>query len=150
MLRQRQPRVENPAFLAFVRRKPCCVCGAPPRSHAAHIRMASLEHGKRETGAGEKASDQWTTPQCASCHLVDQHGGSERAFWAKVGIDPFALALELYRSFAGAAQETLPKPPRRRQQRASVQGAKVRMPKRKWPTRPFAPGRKFSNQRNAT
>lgn len=102
-LRQREPRIECPAFLAFVRRRPCCACGAPPRSQAAHIRVGNPEVGKRSTGIGEKPSDRWAVPLCADCHLDapdSQHQmGGERAFWAKVRVDPFALATKLYAQF---------------------------------------------------
>jgi hypothetical protein len=54
-LRQREPRVEDEAFLAFVRTHLCAACGAPPPNHAAHIAMACPERGKRATGFGEKA-----------------------------------------------------------------------------------------------
>ena len=101
-LRQRDPRVECPAFLAFVRRHPCCACGAPPRSQAAHIRMGCLEIGKRPTGIAEKPSDRWAVPLCADCHLDApdaQHNVGEKAFWKRVGINPFELATNLYAQF---------------------------------------------------
>lgn len=101
-LRQRQPREECQAFLAFVRRRPCCVCLAPPPSQAAHIRMSCPERGKRSSGIGEKPSDQWCTPLCTSCHLDApdaQHKGGERAFWTRVGVDPFETAARLWTQF---------------------------------------------------
>lgn len=100
---QRQPRVECPAFLAFVRRKPCSACGAPPPSQAAHLRMTDAAHPeKRPVGIGEKPSDQWANPLCSNCHLDapdSQHNGSERAFWSRVGVDPFDNASKLWAQF---------------------------------------------------
>ena len=150
-VRQREPRVECPAFLAFVRRKPCCACGAPPPSQAAHIRFGNLELGKRPTGIAEKPSDRWAVPLCADCHLDTpgaQHNIGEKKFWARVGIDPFALASKLYAQFERRAQrspEQREKVVRRatRIKRASVSRLTPRGPKRKWPSRPFPKGRGF-------
>jgi hypothetical protein len=106
-LRQREPRVEDEAFLDFVRARPCCVpaCGAPPRSHAAHVRMACPARGKRETGKGERPSDRWAVPLCQACHQdgpLAQHRGAEAAFWRRAGINPLAIAEALYAAFKGA------------------------------------------------
>lgn len=101
-LRQRDPRVQCPAFLAFVRRCPCCACPAPAPSQAAHIRMGNPAIGKRNAGIGEKPSDRWAVPLCADCHLDApdaQHKVGERKFWERVGVDPFALAAQLYAQF---------------------------------------------------
>jgi hypothetical protein len=100
MLRQRDPRVECPAFLAFVRLHGCCACSAP-----AHIRTACPEIGKRSVGIGERPSDKWAVPLCADCHLDApdaQHRVGERKFWARVGIDPFVLAGDLWAEFIAA------------------------------------------------
>ncbi len=127
-LRQREPRVEDKAFLAYVRLQRCCSCGAPPPSQAAHIRMACQERGKRATGKGEKPSDRWAVPLCQSCHQDGpgaQHRGSEAAFWRRAGVDPFAIAEALYAAFKGA--KPIP----------SDSSAKVRRPKRKKGVRPL-------------
>lgn len=115
-VRQRQPREECPAFLAFVRRRACCVCGAPAPSQAAHIRTACRTLGKRSTGLGEKPSDRWAVPLCSDCHLDSpqaQHRIGEYRFWTRVGINPFKLALMLYAQFE------------RRRDRAPAQRVKV-------------------------
>lgn len=100
---QRQPRVECPAFLAFVRRKPCCACGKAAPSQAAHLRMTdAAHHEKRHVGIAEKPSDRWCNPLCVECHLdapEAQHKIGEKKFWAKVGIDPFANATKLWVQF---------------------------------------------------
>ena len=103
-LRQRQPRETNPRFLAFVRQQRCCVCDHWPPVQAAHIRLGSPERSKRPTGLGETPSDRWVTPLCVDCHLKGrgaQHKMAEDRYWAKVGIDPFAVAEALYAEFQG-------------------------------------------------
>ena len=128
-VRQRQPRIECPAFLAFVREHPCCACGAPPRSQAAHIRMGCLEIGKRPTGIGERPSDCWCVPLCDLCHLNDneaQHVVGEKAFWSRLGLDPFKIAADLYAVFEASA----PKVVKRQAPRAAK-------PKPKCPSRPI-------------
>jgi hypothetical protein len=101
-LRQRQPRVENKAFLAFVREHPCCACGVWPPSQAAHLRRACPERGKRHTGGGERPDDCWSVPLCAMCHLdgpLSVHRTSEERFFARFGLDPFQIAADLYDEF---------------------------------------------------
>ena len=101
-LRQREPRIEDKAFLVFVREQRCCVCGAPPPVQAAHIRMASLAHGKRETGRGERPSDKWTVGLCSDCHLDGpnaQHKMGEKRFWQSHNLNPFVIAQRLYAEF---------------------------------------------------
>ena len=152
-MRQRQPRLECPAFLEFVRGHACCVCGAPPRSHPAHLRMQSLEWEKRETGKGERPSDKWVTPLCHECHLdglYAQHKIGEKKFWDYVGIDPFALAATLYEQFEKQQRRRPPQEAHRRKRPVAKRATPKH--KRKWPKvklsgRPFGPGRKFSQQR---
>ena len=96
----KKPRQKVENHLRFIRSLPCCVCGTHARVEAAHLRMASAIHGKAEAGAGAKPDDCWTTPLCAGHHreLPDaQHVIGEPAFWAKHNIDPFLLALSLWR-----------------------------------------------------
>jgi hypothetical protein len=95
--RHKRPRQEMRDHLKFIRGLRCLVC--PSRNwlniQAAHIRAASPAYGKRSTGLAEKSSDQWTLPLCAN-HHAEQHQGNELAFWARYGIDPFAVALALF------------------------------------------------------
>jgi hypothetical protein len=126
MLRQREPRVVDKAFLAFVRTKPCCSCGQfPPAVQAAHIRMACPELDKRAVGLGEKPDDRWAVPLCVAEHLDNpnaQHKGSERAFWKRVGVDPFAVAMALYAEFRpdGPPSDSGPKVRRRKRKRLNI------------------------------
>lgn len=95
-LRQRQPREKNSKHLEYIRSLPCCICGGID-TEAAHIRTASLEHGKQHTGMAEKPSDKWALPLC-NRHHREQHTMSELKFWEMHGIDPFMTAIRLHSS----------------------------------------------------
>lgn len=115
-LRQRQPREEDPAHLAYVRTLPCTICRRPGPNDPAHLRSGSREYGKRETGMGEKPDDKWTLPLCRT-HHDDQHRGNELRWWARQGFpDPFALAVALYASRPNPSRAR--RPPRIRTTRA--------------------------------
>jgi hypothetical protein len=92
-LRQRDPRQRDERHLAFIRTLPCCICGAI-NTEVAHLRVGSIEHGKRSTGMAEKPSDRWVLPLC-NWHHRRQHSMPELKFWSEVGIDPFLLAISL-------------------------------------------------------
>lgn len=101
-LRQRQPREEDPAYLAYVRTLPCLICGRHGPSDAAHIRSAAPHYGKRYTGKAEKPDDKWALPLCRR-HHEEQHRTNELGWWAGKGIaDPFALCVALYAGRPGA------------------------------------------------
>jgi hypothetical protein len=98
-LRQRQPRVKSPKHLEYIRSLCCCICGDNTSTEAAHIRTASLEHGKEHTGMAEKASDKWAVPLCGKHHREQhafEHG--ELAWWRCYGKDPFLIAMTLRRT----------------------------------------------------
>ncbi len=98
---KRQPRRKEGSHLEFIRSLPCLICGTDWDIHAAHLRAGSLENGKRETGAGEKPNDSWTLPLCAEHHVLGpeaQHNSGELEWWKRHGIDPFVVALALYRA----------------------------------------------------
>lgn len=95
-LAQRQPRTEDPAWLALVRQMPCLVCGYP-RSDPAHLRAAARQYDKRQCGMGEKPDDWWVLPLCRTHHDEQHHRGDELAWWASKGVtDPHAVAKALY------------------------------------------------------
>lgn len=94
MLRQRMPREKDEAHLRFIRSLPCCICGGID-TEAAHIRTASIPHGKRFTGMAEKPSDKWVLPLCNRHHREQHNTGDELKFWDFHGIDPFLLAITL-------------------------------------------------------
>lgn len=153
-LRQRDPRVRDPKHLAFVRSRPCCVCGWPGPNAAAHIRMACQAVGKRDTGKAEKPSDRWTVPLCDPyfspgkgrwCHKDApdaQHSGSESAFWRRVGLDPFEIADNLWTE-SGAANRPHDPEPRRPAKKRKARPRPDRV-KRAWPKRPFPPSKGFN------
>jgi hypothetical protein len=102
-LRPRHPRRRQraPNHLRWIRTLPCAICGIRRDIHAAHIRSASPRHGKFGVGIGEKPDDCWTVPLCSDHHLWDfeaQHQVTEAVFWREHRIDPFALALALWRA----------------------------------------------------
>lgn len=108
MIRQREPRQLDPKFLAFVRRQPCCICGATRGVEAAHIRMGNPDLGKMPAGMQQKPDDRWVTPLCGpdlttnrpGCH-ARQHEVREIDFWMFHGKDPFAIAARLYAEYGG-------------------------------------------------
>lgn len=96
--KRKRPREHDKAHLDFIRGLGCLICGKHG-VHAAHIRMAGEQYGKRSTGAGEKPSDKWTVPLCPEHHTDGpeaQHKGSEEAFWERHKINPFVVALALW------------------------------------------------------
>jgi hypothetical protein len=93
-LRQRQPRKKDARHLDFIRSLPCCVCGGID-TEAAHLRVGSIEHGKRNTGMAEKPNDAWCLPLCNRHHREQHAAGNELKFWDKYSIDPFLLAIML-------------------------------------------------------
>ena len=97
----RRPRRRSDLHLKWIRTLPCAICGKQGGIHAAHLRAASPLHGKISSGIGQKPDDSWTTPLCAEHHIFDeaaQHQDQERQFWKRHGIDPFVLALALWRA----------------------------------------------------
>lgn len=91
----KRPRQHNEAHLKFVRGLPCCVCGNPIETEAAHIRYARNELGKRPVGKGEKPDDVWTVPLCGHHHR-DQHYVGEEMFWHAYPRNPILIALALW------------------------------------------------------
>ncbi len=95
---QRRPRIEDKDHLSLIRQLPCLICKRHP-VEAAHIRMGSKRHGKRQTGTAERPSDMWTLPLCSEHHRTSkqaQHVIGEELFWKRRGINPFEVALSLY------------------------------------------------------
>lgn len=155
-LRQKQPRVEHPAYLAYVRTLPCIVSRRPPPSDAAHLRSPALAYGKDKTGMQEKPHDWWTLPLNHELHMQQHDRGDELAWWAEQGIpDPFALAVALYASRPAMAPPREPKPrptPKRKppSQRGKVgQSRKMVSAGKPIPQRvnPWPSGRKLPSRR---
>ena len=96
--RLKRPREEKPDHLTFIRSLPCAVCygfKCGP-SEAAHVRAENLCYAKRNSGLGAKPDDSWAVPLCHAHHM-EQHAGNEMNFWAEYQIDPFILALALWK-----------------------------------------------------
>ena len=99
--RFRRPRRRSDLHLKWIRTLPCVICGKQGGIHAAHLRAASPLHGKLSPGMAQKPDDSWTAPLCAEHHILDeaaQHQDQELQFWKRHGIDPFVLALALWRA----------------------------------------------------
>ena len=101
--RQRRPRLVSSDHLAWIRTLPCLVSGSRIDVEAAHVRYASMGHGKAETGVGTKPSDFWVVPLSAQMHRLSdeaQHQHGEPAWWRAHNIDPLVVAALLYASSA--------------------------------------------------
>lgn len=135
-LRQRQPREEDPAWLAIVRKMPCLICRRTP-SDPAHLRTGARQYGKPHTGMGEKPSDRWVLPLCRD-HHEDQHRGNELAWWVRHGFpDPFAVAIALY---AARPVQTM------HRQRTRPKRTKRRLPPEQRVKIPHNPDRKIQSR----
>jgi hypothetical protein len=95
---KRERRMEFSDHLAYVASLGCCVpgCGAPASVH--HLRVAGTD-----AAAGRRSSDRWAVPVCHRHHQGQggiHHSGhqavAEWAWWARIGIDPLALAERLW------------------------------------------------------
>lgn len=135
-MNQRQPRVEDEAWLAEVRKMPCLVCGYP-RSDPAHLRSAARQYGKRQCGMAEKPDDKWVLPLCRT-HHDEQHRRNELQWWASKGIaDPFAIAMALYAARTSKPRTTRPRKVAVKARKPREQRAKIFTRKVEWPSRPM-------------
>ena len=152
----RDPARKDSTHLAFVRLQPCCCgCGRQPPSEAAHIRYRDDGMDKRPTGMQEKSHDRYTVPLNEWCHRSgpgSQHSGGERAYWERIGKDPFAIAARLWTESGGedrAAQERPVKPLRPVKRRKPPEKRKKIATGRPLQSRSSFPSRKFLDQRTA-
>lgn len=98
---QRQPRVREPLYLAWIRRLPCAGgalgdCGGP--IEAAHVRFSDASTGRRNPGMQSKPSDRLSVPLCTNHHRAapnSQHSMNESRFWAILQINPSMLMRDL-------------------------------------------------------
>src|SRR5258708_21398465 len=148
MLRQREPRHEDRAHLAYVRAQPCCVCGSTRDVEAAHLKLRLPEIGKEMPGMQQKADDRFTTPLCHYHHqggILAQHRVGEQRFWFEIhGRNPFEIAARLWVESGGAARALEPQPAKKpRKIKARDRSA----PKRKMQGRStFPTGRKLQSR----
>lgn len=93
-------RVRDNTHLAWIRRLPCIAGlvegGCDGSIEAAHVRFADAASGWDAPGMQRKPSDDRALPLCRHHHQQDQHTGSERAFWARLGVWPPVLCKALY------------------------------------------------------
>ncbi len=82
-------RRRNKAHLAFVASQPCLICQRTP-SDAHHLKFA------QPTAMGRKVSDEFTVPLCRDHHAQLHAHGSEKTWWADLGITPLPYARELW------------------------------------------------------
>lgn len=118
-----RPRLHDEKFLAFLRTKPCCICGRVGETEAAHIRIGFRALGK-------KPDDKDATPLCAEHHR-EQHSMNETIFWATAAtlpIDPFLTAERFYAEFGGtggkpkAKRKPKPRKPKHLRQKIASRG----------------------------
>jgi hypothetical protein len=81
----KNPRKRDEAYLARVRQMPCCICQEDTTVEAHHPRIGSI-------GMGRKNDDDKAVPLCGRHHR-ELHTMSEREFWARHGVDPFAYRM---------------------------------------------------------
>lgn len=75
--------------LRFVASQPCLVCGRTP-SDAHHVKFAE------QRAMGRKVGDRFTVPVCRLHHRELHKRGDELAWWNAQGIDPLAVAANLW------------------------------------------------------
>ena len=107
---QRQPRARDRDHLARIAELACAVpgCGRHP-VHVAHLRYASAADGAPLVGKAMKPDDWRVLPLCPAHHTEGpdaQHRMNEALFWAKHGINPYALARALF-NLSGPLEEML-------------------------------------------
>lgn len=100
---QRQPRERDGGFLAYLRRQRCeawTLGGCQGSSDAAHIRFNDGPD-RQNPGGARKNHDRHANPLCRA-HHDQQHAGSERAFWDRLGKDAYETAAAHYAAYQRA------------------------------------------------
>lgn len=98
---QRQPRLLDPGYLAWLRERPCIACRRPPRCDAAHLKMAWPALDKPFSGS-LRPDDKYAMPLCRSCHMRQHAHGDELGWWVAQGFfNPPATALKYYAQYGG-------------------------------------------------
>jgi hypothetical protein len=104
---QRKPRVQEPGYLAFLRRQPCearHLGGCCGRIDPAHLRFSDIGVGRINPGKGRKSDDRWALSLCRKHHDEQHAHGNERAWWESVvRRDPSALAIERHAAYRSVA-----------------------------------------------
>lgn len=99
-------RERDNGFLAYLRRQPCearfvGVCQGP--IDPAHIRFNDGPD-RQNPGGARKNHDRHCNPLCRA-HHDEQHSGSERAFWQRLGKDAYATAAGHYAAYSQSTQQ---------------------------------------------
>lgn len=89
-----QRRIRDPQHLAWIRTLPSVISGRAP-CEACHIRYGDPTYRKKRTGMGQRPDDAWCLPMTSDEHR-SQHDANEAAWWKDRGIDPLAVARDLY------------------------------------------------------
>lgn len=95
----RRPRITSPRHLVWLRSLHCVIRGPGHEAEVAHIRYADARFDKRQTGMGERPSDQWSVPLSPEMHRLgaqSQHTMNERRFWERHSVDPVIVAAALW------------------------------------------------------
>ncbi|KZL17630.1 hypothetical protein PsAD2_02966 [Pseudovibrio axinellae] len=87
-------RKKDEGHLAFVRKLPCLITGRYGVDPC-HIRYGDPLYNKSRTGKATKPDDCWVVPMIREKH-DEQHSQNEHLFWKTQGIDPLAVARDLY------------------------------------------------------
>jgi hypothetical protein len=82
-------RVRDRDHVRAVAKYPCLICGRQP-ADAHHLRFAQAR------ALGRKASDEFTVSLCRGHHREVHRCGDEAQWWLKTGIDPMAIARDLW------------------------------------------------------
>jgi len=83
-------RFRDKTHLRFVASQPCLICERSP-CDAHHLRFA------QPRAMGRKTSDEFTVPLCRVHHRENHRMGREELWWQSKGIEPLAVATELWR-----------------------------------------------------
>lgn len=95
--RSRAPRPRRlvcPAHLAYVASLPCAVPGCGRAASVHHLRVKGAD-----AAAGRRAGDNFAVPVCQPHHQGVEgihHYGHESKWWRDIGVDPLALAAQLW------------------------------------------------------
>jgi hypothetical protein len=91
-----QRRIRDAEHLAWIRTLPSIISGQTP-CEACHIRYGDPSYRKKRTGMGQKPDDAWCLPMTREEHR-SQHGANEATWWSWQGINPLAVAQQLYQN----------------------------------------------------
>lgn len=83
MAKRDENKILDPAFIGFVKTKPCLRCGAPHGIDAHHEGIIPGFDGRRKSYIDYQA-----LPLCHHCHLEVRHKVGYETFWGTMQIKP--------------------------------------------------------------